>query len=169
MLKWLIALAIAQILTLGFFGLRVLAIDDRTAELAMQAAAANDNEAAAAAESPAPFAPTAARGGLTADDVRQIIREELTALSLPSTSPDGTTSTTTTPTTTPTRVRTADSVYLESMVQQDLQNYIIRGSINEAEMVDLQMKIARLPPEDRTEALIALTKALSSGDLQGHL
>lgn len=167
MLKWLIALAIAQILTLGFFGLRVLAIDDRTAELAMQAAAANDNEAAAAAESPARFAPTAARGGLTADDVRQIIREEFAALSLPSTSPDGTTSTTTTPT--PTRVRTADSVYLESMVQQDLQNYIIRGSINEAEMVDLQMKIARLPPEDRTEALIALTKALSSGDLEGHL
>lgn len=165
MLKWLIALAIAQILTLGFFGLRVLAIDDRTAELAMQAAAANDNEAAAAAESPARFAPTAARGDLTADDVRQIIREEFAALSLPSTSPDGTTSTTTTPT----RVRTADSVYLESMVQQDLQNYIIRGSINEAEMVDLQMKIARLPPEDRTEALIALTKALSSGDLEGRL
>lgn len=165
MLKWLIALAIAQILTLGFFGLRVLAIDDRTAELAMQPAAANDNEAAAAAENPARFAPTAARGGLTADDVRQIIREEFAALSLPSTSPDGTTSTTTTPT----RVRTADSVYLESMVQQDLQNYIIRGSINEAEMVDLQMKIARLPPEDRTEALIALTKALSSGDLEGRL
>ena len=58
---------------------------------------------------------------------------------------------------------------LAKQLGQDLDYYVSKGSISEAEMAEFQQKMARLPAEQRAQMRRKLTKAISSGDVEGRL
>jgi len=164
-MKLLVALAVIQTAALAFLGFQILGIDERADEIAGTAAAmrAEPAQSAGLAAVSRPADPFGARGA-TADEIRQIVREEIAALR--DANPAAAYAATDDP---PDVVVEADAQRLRESVRQDLDAYMRRGKIGEAEMADLQMKIAGLPAEQRREMLRELTKAMNSGGLDARL
>lgn len=104
----------------------------------------------------------AAPAGLTAGDIRAILREELASLETErsdSAPPPAVPS--------PPRAAETDRAYLD--VQQETRRLIAKGAASEAEMAALELQIAELPAEQRRQALSALSRALSNGTLKARL
>ena len=169
-MKYLIALSIIQAAALGFFGLRVMKIDAQSDAIAMTVEAnAKKSERGVANTHPAT---SAAISGPTVEEIRQIFREEIAAFNDQNLTQPG-----------PGAMRSqadndagvvsdaaaaADQFHLRGAVVRDIDNYIGLGRIEPSQMADLQMKLARLPPEDRRAMLTRLTKAMNAGDLKGE-
>ena len=159
---------------LGFFGLRVMEIDARTDGISkiVEADAArhvSDRTDTYSGTSPTIYSPTI-------EDMRWAIREELAAIEGLSTAQENRSSSrgelggraNAGPEARPGGASSVDHIYLKDSVSKDVDNYIGFGKIAPAEMATLQMKIARLPPQDRREILSRLTKAMNAGDLEGE-
>lgn len=159
-MRLLIALSIVQAVLLGIIGVRVMVIDARTDKIAAAGTAAAAPLQPAAHRQPAkPFAASS----LTADEVRQIIREEIAGISAPAAASHAA------PVNKSANAYAGTpSVDLRNSVQRDLNLYVGRGRVGEAEMVDLQTKIAALPPAERRDMMIKLTKLLNDGQLKGQ-
>lgn len=169
-MKWLMGLSAVQAFLLVVLGLRVMAIDARTAELAEASLAAQqapENDGVREGSHWTWPSSADSGAGITADEIRGIFREELAALEekagaksaayaprrdLP------------TPRATPEEIRRLQASY-----DQDLSYYRSRGSINDREMADLQMKIAQLPQAERRAALSELAKAMTNGEIDGRM
>jgi len=54
------------------------------------------------------------------------------------------------------------------LAQGQLDYFVEQGNISSADMADLQSNIARLDPKSRQYLLNLLSRAISSGDLEGH-
>ena len=63
----------------------------------------------------------------------------------------------------------AENQYQRERVAQQLNYYMSVGSVSDADMQELQGEIAKLDEASRTEMLRKLTRALNSGQLEGHL
>ncbi len=169
-MKILIAVSALQTLAIVFLGARVMSMDAGLSVLQ----AAPSTQATTPAQSPRPIenfpsaAPSPAAGvALFPEDVRQIIREELAALDLsgaqqpgasarsPLAQSDG-------------PVQTPETDALKNEVASSIGYYIAQGEIGESDMANLQLKIARLPPAQRTEMLGRLTRAMNRGELKGQ-
>ena len=160
-MRALITLSIAQTLLLALLGLRVMALNgkvDTISETSLDVLAAT---AQVAQTSAAPLAPiTYASGDLSADEVRQIMREEIAALPAAPASIAGA----------PQKPRPAQAApHARAQVERELDAFIARGAIGPADMANLQVKIARLSENDRSAMLSKLAKALSAGDIDGEL
>lgn len=59
--------------------------------------------------------------------------------------------------------------YGREIVQNEIDYFVSRGRISEAEMTGLQMQIGKLDQAGRKEMLRELVKVLNSGDLEGRL
>ncbi|RZV34756.1 MAG: hypothetical protein EX272_12015 [Chromatiales bacterium] len=99
------------------------------------------------------------------DRLRQIIREELVVQfeHQSSSRPQASRSAAPPP---------VDPVKMEArreQVSEQLEYYVNVGSISDAEMQMLQIDIAKLDAEGRTEMLRELTRAINSGRLEGQL
>lgn len=124
------------------------------------------SDADAPQSSPAPVAITGttsdiAGSTLSSDDIRQIIRQELSrALAAPEEAPP-----------------VADTPMLDPIEQQarwqlfeeELAHYIDKGEISDVEMNQLQANIGRLHPDDQKTAIIRLTQAMNEGRVKGRL
>jgi hypothetical protein len=156
--KLLIGLVVFQIAALGFFGLRLMHMEARTVELAQAVVSAPGAASRAPAEAVArdPIVVT----GPSGEEIRAIIREEVAALARAERS----------------AMQQAQALprveaqpQSAAAVRQEIDSFIGRGRIGEAEMADLQLKIGMLPLEQRREMLNRLTKALNSGQIEGQL
>ena len=168
-MRALIALSIVQTVLLGLIGLRVLSVDARMntvtdTSLDVLTATARLNQSGDRSSGSL----QTAQSSLTADDVRWIIQEELAAFA--DQTPD-----TSQPRAAQNNSNSARAVEngenrygLKADVQQELDYFIGRGNINQNEMANLQIKIARLPPSERGEMLSRLTKSLSAGEIDGQ-
>ena len=124
-------------------------------------------EAAHAAKAPRVSA-AIPQGGLSVDEIRQVIREELAALDERQLQPSYQASVSAAPVpSNPPHSEETDM--LAKQLGQDLDYYVSKGSISEAEMAEFQQKMARLPAEQRAQMRRKLTKAISAGDVQGRL
>ena len=159
-MKILISLSLFQTILLAVLGLRVLGIESRTDVIARaaQKPVATTMKTAQSATDPAIIT------GPSADEIRAIIREEVAAISAQPA----------TPTHRAANIQTEDKTQiaqtrrLKADVAQSLDYYIGRGAINEIEMANLQMKIARLPTDEQKAMLNRLTEAMNSGELDGR-
>jgi hypothetical protein len=173
-MRFLVGLSIFQTVLLGLIGLRVMAVDAsinsvaetsldvlaataQTAQrqTALQQAGQINRQTYRTAQTPV--------NGLSAEDIRQIIREEIASLA---TSNQYAAKSASGPSSSG-PVANEASRHLKTSLQRDLDSYIARGAINNSEMANLQIKIAHLPAEDRGEILSRLTKALNSGEVDG--
>ncbi len=164
-MKLLVALSIAQTVLLGILGIHALTMDARTRKIeetaakltiATEAMRANGSRAATAN----------AIGDLAGEDIRQIIREELAAAA--PTEGGGAA---------PARsgslnpgVVTGEAASIEAeALHRELDDFLRRGRMSEGEMAALQIKIGRLPPDERRRAMGKLIKAIDSGKLDAQL
>lgn len=69
----------------------------------------------------------------------------------------------------PLEQETAESALQHNLVHEEIDLYIDRGRISNAEMAVLQSEIARLAPTERVQAMRRLVAAINAGDLQGRL
>ena len=172
-MRYLIGLSIVQAFALLFFGVRVMEVDARTDKIAalVQTSAAPTKLTAMGASNPYERDSTTIQGGPSLDDIRLVVREELSAInesrpaSAQRTAPGQSVQTASTEAG---ALSPAESVFLKEETLRDIDSYVALGAISPAEMANLQIKIARLPPSDRREMLTRLTKAMNSGDLQGE-
>lgn len=184
-MKWLIGLSAAQLLLLIIVGLRMIAIDMRTNDIADTADAAKlaaQAAAEAASQTPRPIISAAAAtpvtddaaAGMSANDdaLRLIIREELAAWNASGRaaavggSPRAVTNST--------RQALkpydpAQAVAAQADFDRAFDRYKARGSVDTREMMELHAKIAELPPEAQRAALIKLTRAINNGEIEGNL
>ncbi len=172
-MKYLIALCAIQTALLVFFGARIMAIDARTDEMTVVAAAAETAQAAVAASSDgwkdsSLFKEAPPGSGASIEEIRQVIREEVDLLAARMSAENRQSSGSEEDRAARAEMY-ANSAELSASLQQDLSYYIGRGRISEREMANLQLKIARLPPNQRGAALSQLTKAMSDGLLEGQL
>lgn len=163
-MRILIGLSIIQTLLLGLIGLRVLAVDatvDTVADTSLDVLAATSRASRAPAAGYAQSARVAAYDDADIDAIRQVIREELAALPA---------------VTHPTQPRHDNDntpaapvvdAQFTAQLQQDVERFIARGGADDAAMADLQIKIARLPKEERAKILSRLTKAMNAGEIDG--
>ena len=165
-MRLLVALTVAQALLLILFGVRLFALDARLHEFT-NSAAAMQVEAAHAAKAPRVSA-AIPQDGLSVDELRQVIREELAALGerQPQSSYQASVSA---PPVQSNPSPSAETDMLAKQLSQDLDYYMSKGSISEAEMSEFQQKMARLPADQRAQMRRKLTKAISAGDVQGRL
>lgn len=158
-MRLLIALSIVQAVLLGIIGVRVMVIDARTD----RTAAADTVAATPPPRADRQPANAFAASTLTADEVRQIIREEIAGIGAPAVANHAA------PVNKSANAYAGTpSVDLRNSVQRDLNLYVGRGRVGEAEMIDLQTKIAALPPAERRDMMIKLTKLLNDGQLKGQ-
>lgn len=158
MSKILIGLSAAQLLVIAFLALRVADLDARLAE-----ATPIDAPIVAASSLTAPSPGLSAPG---AEEIRAIIREELAAAP---TRNAATSSAALPPPAAPLAAPTSAAIAQVGAVDRDIDAFIARGRINPKEMASLQMKMAELPPAERTKMLRRLTKAMNEGRLAGEL
>ncbi len=59
--------------------------------------------------------------------------------------------------------------YQLEVMSAEIDNYVSRGSISDAEMADLHMQLARLDDNDRKQMMRKLVRAMNSGGLKGRL
>jgi hypothetical protein len=126
-----------------------------------------EKQLARAASSPEPIAETrlvasnapAGAAGLTEAEIRAVLRDELSSLTTaladraPASSPPPS----------PQRTAQSDRAFLD--VQMETRRLIAKGVATEAEMAALETQIAELPPEQRRQALSAISRAVSNGTL----
>lgn len=105
---------------------------------------------------PRPAVQFADASSLTAEDIRQIVREELTGL------PAQQVQMTASPAS---RVVSAREL---NAIRQRIDAFIARGAIESSEMTDLQTTIAQLPTDARREMFSRLTKAMNDGAIDGR-
>lgn len=186
-MKWLIGLSAVQLVLLVIIGLRMIAIDMRTDEIADTAEAAKlaaqslANQPNARAPQPiaqlSPATPATADGtesGAASDDaaLRQIIREELAAWAASGRAANtggGQQAVTNAAREAAKPYDPAQAVIAQSAFDQDFDRYKARGRIDNTEMMELHAKIAELPPEAQRAALIKLTRAINNGEIDGQL
>jgi len=161
-MNWLIPLSATQTVLLAALGLKVVAIDMRTDDIA-EAVKGRPSQLQTQAD-PADLSWDNARSAsLSGDEMRKILREEIAAL-------DTSTRTATAPAQpvkpqhTPQQIKTAVTA-----VDRDINYFRSRGAIDEVEMASLQAKIAKLPLAERRAALSSLTKAMSKGEIDGWM
>lgn len=161
-MRILIGLSIIQTLLLGLIGLRVLAVDatvDTVADTSLDVLAATSRTAKA----PAAYvqgAQVAAYDDADIDAIRQVIREELATLPAITHAAQPRHDNANTPPAAP----VVDAQFT-AQLQQDVERFIARGGADDAAMADLQIKIARLPKEERAKMLSRLTKAMNAGEI----
>lgn len=163
-MRTLLALSVFQALLLALIGLRVLAVDSRTDELSEKIASISAGAPAPGPSRTAAFSEAPAQAGPGADEIRQIIREEIAALS----PQDGEPAPARRAEPAPRNYSSADVQFMKEQIRQDIADYSRQGSMGEAEMADLQLKIARLPPDERKEMMSQLVRAVNSGELDAR-
>jgi hypothetical protein len=186
-MKWLIGLLAVQTLLLAIVGLRVIAIDMRTDEIAETADAARlaaqslVTQAGVRAARPltqiSPALPAAAddlrsQTGEGDEALRLIIREELAAwgASARAAATGGGQQAVTNATQEAAKpYDPAQAVIAQSAFDQEFDRYKASGRISNAEMMELHAKIAELPPDAQRAALIKLTRAINNGEIAGNL
>lgn len=159
-MRILITLSIAQTLLLALLGLRVMALNakvDTVSDTSLDVLATTARAAPASGGALAPL--TYASDGPGADEIRQIIREEIASLPAARAVAG--------PAERPRPAKPAP--YARAQVERELDAFIARGVIGPADMAGLQVKIARLPESERSAMLSKLAKALSAGDVDGEL
>lgn len=112
-----------------------------------------------------PTSDDANAGVINEDRLRQIIREELVAHVENGSLPESQVSRSV-------ASATVDPLKMEArreQISQQLEYYVSVGRISDAEMQKLQIDIAKLDADGRTEMLRELTRALNSGRLEGRL
>lgn len=101
-----------------------------------------------------------------ADELRQLIRDELRAYAFYAPGPASVVGE-------PADGRAGDAsdetAWQSVLVEQELDFYINRGAISPAEMSALQSEIAKLGPEGRADAMRRLVGAINAGELDGRL
>lgn len=158
MTKLLIGLSVVQLIVLGFLAMKVGDLQARvgSAEAEPSAPAAQSQIAAAS--------PASTVAALGADDIRQIIREELANAPATADLPQRQAAA---PSAAPPADRAPDPV-VSRAVRADVQSYLARGRISRSEMAALQLKMATLPSAERTQILREMTKAMNDGRLAGE-
>lgn len=159
-MKWLISLSVAQTALLAALGLKVIAIDMRTGEIA-EATHTQTAPIETAADPSALSWDNARAASVTAEEVRQILREEIAALDKPVRAAAAAPAR---PQQTTEEIKTATTA-----VDHDINYFRSRGAINEREMATLQAKIAKLPLAERRAALSSLTIAMNKGEIDGWM
>ncbi len=160
-MRILIGLSIIQTLLLGLIGLRVLAVDatvDTVADTSLDVLAATSRTAKA----PAAYAQGArvvAYDDADIDAIRQVIREELAAFPTITHAAQPRHDKVETP------VAPVVDAQFTAQLQRDVERFIARGGADDAAMADIQIKIARLPKEERARMLSRLTKAMNAGEI----
>ena len=162
-MKTLIAIGIIQLATIFWLYTKIADLDDRldnALQTPQQSAYRHEAGRAASSEE---FANTSIV--IDEERLRQIIREELVVQfeNQSSSQPQASRSAATPP---------VDPVEMEAqreLISQQLEYYVNVGRISDAEMQKLQIDIASLDAEGRTEMLRELTRALNSGRLEGQL
>lgn len=164
MMRILIGLTMAQTTLLAAIGLKVFSLDAdivaaRDASLDALAETAQLRQRADLMQTGAPQRGVhiADASSPTSEDIRQIVREEVTGLPVqgfaaPPASPEP---------------RVASETEINA-VRQQIDTFIARGAIEPAEMTKIQMQIARLPQDARREMLSRLTIAMNDGDIDGR-
>ncbi|MEO1243214.1 MAG: hypothetical protein AAFX54_14990 [Pseudomonadota bacterium] len=148
-----------QTMLLAIIALKVFSIegDVVAARDASLDALAETAQLRAQAGSPRPALQFADASALTAEDIRQIMREEIASLPVQQAQ---------TATASPApRVVSAREL---NAVRQRIDAFIARGAIDSSEMTDLQTTIAQLPTDARREMFSRLTKAMNDGAIDGR-
>lgn len=161
-MRILIGLSIVQTLLLGLIGLRVLAIDatvDTVADTSLDVLAATSRTSQAPGVNYAQSARADAYDKADIDAIRQVIREEVAALPAAARTAQARHNNADTP------AAPAVDAQFTAELQQDVERFIARGGADNAAMADLQIKIARLPKEERAKILSRLTKAMNAGEI----
>ena len=169
-LRVLIILVFAQAMLVTLVGARVMAIDSRTDRIEEQLFSAIQRPGATNAAAPNSQSVTANAdttrfsSGLTPDDIRSIIREELAEASAQNTTDQKA----------PQRsiensLSVSETADRTLEFDRTINRYIALGAISPGQMADLQNQIARLPPTQRSAALSRLSKAMNEGLLEGQL
>jgi hypothetical protein len=149
-MRILTALVLAQCLGVGFLVYRAAGVP-----------AATTMVPPASVATAAPAMPGAAPGpGMDELQLRQIIREELAAAGTPGVS---------TPRAGTPPVSPEEMAQRREDVEQKLAQYRSAGRISDAEMSDLQGRIAKLDPASRREMLGRLTRAINAREIEGQL
>lgn len=161
--RLLVGFATLQTLALIFLSFRVFALESETRSAA-DAAARAANFAQMRAGAPA------AQSGIVAalDDnmLRRIIREELeahapaaanAAPTAPAPAPYGAYKT------------AAETEQAASQIRNEIDAYISRGKMTEADMATVQMKIALLPQAEQRRAMARIVNAINAGKLDAQL
>ena len=154
-MKTLIALSVLQTIGIAVLLLHVIG-DDREPASSLHAA----NPVATA---PSPFATRSDRSAPPADEarLRAIIREELAAqLEVRSNG--------IAPPPAVARDEASDRLQQQRIAQQ-IEAYQAAGSITEAQMQELQVRIAQLDDASRKRMMSKLIRAMNSGDIKGRL
>lgn len=161
-MNWLIPLSATQTVLLAALGLKVVAIDMRTDDIA-EAVKGRPSQLQTQADPAALSWDNARSASLSGDEMRKILREEIAAFDTSAraaTAPAQPVK----PQHTPQQIKIAMSA-----VDRDINYFRSRGAIDEVEMASLQAKIAKLPLAERRAALSSLTKAMSKGEIDGWM
>lgn len=161
-MNWLIPLTATQTVLLAALGLKVVAIDMRTDEIA-ETVKGRPSQIQTQADPAALSWDNARSASLSGDDMRKIIREEIAALETPARAATATAQPAR-PQHTPQQIKTAVTA-----VDREINYFRSRGAIDEVEMAGLQAKIAKLPLAERRAALSSLTRAMSQGEIDGWM
>ncbi len=172
-MKWLVPLSAFQTLLLVMLGLHAIKLDMRTDQLVDSVDTLNrDIQQASPDTAPIQWAAASSSdGGLTADDIRMIMREEYQAIAGEegAATPVRSAATSSSSPQQPAPVYDQrQTVLTQSAIDQEMERLRSMNVVPPADMMSLQAKIAELPPEARRAALIRLTKAINSGEIKGQ-
>ncbi|MFC2954060.1 hypothetical protein ACFOOP_19140 [Marinicaulis aureus] len=161
-MNWLIPLSATQTVLLAALGLKVVAIDMRTDDIA-EAVKAQPSQLQTQADPAALSWDNARSASLSGEEMRNILREEIAALETLARATSAPAQPVK-PQHTPKQIKTAATA-----VDREINYFRSRGAIDEVEMASLQAKIAKLPLAERRAALSSLTKAMSKGEIDGWM
>ena len=160
--NFLAFLIVAQTALILVLLIKVINLENHPIEPAIIAENAASVEPPVAAESHS--LPMQSTRPLNEGRLRKIVREELRAQldeSLPSATQaaedEG-----------PEPVSAAEYQYRLDAAMENLDYYIVEGEISNADMIKLQSEIALLDEDGRRQMLSLLTRAMSTGELEGH-
>ena len=161
MTKLLISLSAVQTVLLAGMGLKLMAIDLQTDELAQAQQAANRAAATQPAVEPASITwetATANNSAISAEDMRLIIREEIASIG-----PNHSTAQAPAPRHTTEQVKRAETDFARNF------NLVrSRAQTSEGEISNLYAQIAKMPPQSRQAAMTQIAKAISSGEIEAR-
>ena len=164
-MKVLIILTVLELLLLGLIVNKLILVEDRLDQFAVQTTAHTDVLASRQQEK----SPVSSSDypQFDEDRLRRIIRSELhnaanLQLDAPNeTTPQGLAN--------PTEVDPIENIVRVELVKQRISDYVNLGAISDSEMFTLQQEISQLDPSSRRAMLRELTRALNSGNLDGRL
>ncbi|MEM9617538.1 MAG: hypothetical protein AAF936_06220 [Pseudomonadota bacterium] len=159
MTKMLIGFVAIQTMLLALVALKVFSIegDVAAARDASLDALTETAKLRAQTGAPRPAIQFADASSLTAEDIRQVVREEIANLPVQQVQ-----------TTTVSPAPRVVSEHELTAIRQRIDAFIARGAIESSEMTDLQTTIAQLPPDARREMFSRLTKAMNDGEIDGR-